>query len=117
MRFRLTLSGQDLGFTRLIETEDSQQARGWPYGVDYCFHRGYFCPACGSLWALWAREDSPGLHWQAFNRTCPKHALGAFTGDRPGSLVLFPSDIPVMPRAALECEVLSLSSPLTPQEQ
>lgn len=98
MRFKITLGGASLAFTRLID--DSR-----PDSLDYYMNRSYHCPQCGAMWATWEIEDQKAV-WYPFRRSCPSHETGAWYGDRPGSLILYPSDVAVASRALLEHETL-----------
>lgn len=106
MRFWITLLGLKMGVTRLIDDDNPMAERAPPYGVAYASNRSYHCPQCGSLWAVWQREDAPDLEWYPSRRSCPNHATGLWQGDKPGSLILYPSDIAVVPREVLQREVM-----------
>lgn len=108
MRFFITLfagaMGQDMGPTRLIDLDRLPEDK-----LNYYHNRAYFCNGCGRVWARWEKDqaDFVGFEWYPYRRSCPDHQQGAWTGDRPGSLILYPSDIVVLPRTMLEAELLN----------
>jgi hypothetical protein len=106
MRFKLKLEAADVGYTRLIDDDRLQSQQGWPYGLTFADNRAYFCQQCGRIWAQWVKEGEEGAPFYATNRSCGAHPGGMWNGDRPGSIVLYPLDIPVLSRELLEYEVL-----------
>lgn len=93
-----------LGFTSLIDDNNDG------FRINYYSNRDYHCPQCGKIWARWEMElvdpdERPPLYY-AFRRSCPAHPSGAWNSDFPGSQLLYPSDITVMPRALLIQELL-----------
>lgn len=99
MRFRISVGDKDLAYSRLID--DSR-----PESLSYYHSRSYHCPKCGLVWALWDAECDEPIEWYPCRRTCPAHAVGTWTGDIAGSLILYHTDIVVASRALLEYEVL-----------
>jgi hypothetical protein len=108
MRFTIKLfqanMAQDVGVTRLIETGDIPAD-----SLAFEWNRAYFCPGCGRVWCRWEKDqiDWVGDNWYAYSRSCPEHQWGRWFGDRPGSMILQPVDILVLPRPVLEAELLS----------
>lgn len=90
--------------TRLIDVDRMPEGK-----LDYHHNRAYFCNGCGRIWARWEKDqtDFVGFEWYPSRRTCPDHQQGAWTGDTPGSLILYPADICVLPRPLLEAELLN----------
>ncbi len=111
MRFRITVNyngiSHDMGFTRLIEVDGSHQ-----HGLSFHSNRSYHCPQCGRIWATWEMEqflsDWPKQYYP-YRRSCPDHALPAWSLDKPGSLITDRDDIPVLTRLLLERELLLLT--------
>lgn len=92
------------GFTSLIDHD----------GLDYHHNRDYHCPQCGKVWARWERDtlpDDPSMAFYPYRRSCPAHPTGAWQGDFPGSQLLYPADIAIMPRLLLIQELLLRTSP------
>lgn len=47
------------------------------------WHRAYFCPKCGYIWARWEAEGAQW--WRPVTRACPNHRY--YDNERPGSLM------------------------------
>lgn len=94
--------------TRLIEVDN------W---VGYAHNRIYVCPSCGDAWARWfCPDDGEEIRqWFANARTCPEHQFGLWDRDYPGSILQYPEDLIVLPRALLRRE-LFLTAPATAEE-
>lgn len=106
MRFFIKLfngnMGQDVGPTKLIDTDSIPDDK-----LNYEFNRAYFCMGCGRTWCTWELDqlDFVGFTWRSFHRTCPDHQQGMWQGDLPGSMLLYPTDLIILPRSILELEL------------
>lgn len=75
----------DVNITRFESAERTGVANDW--------HRSYFCPTCGVIWAQWLLESRD--LFSPVTRSCKKHRY--YDSERPGSLITERMDIRVMP--------------------
>lgn len=102
---------ESFGPTHLIDADSALEGAK----LHYHLNRSYHCQQCGRVWAEWEKESvdlSASLwsqEWYPFRRSCPSHATGFWRGDIPGSMLLYHTDICVLPRSLLEQELIRLT--------
>lgn len=112
MRYKIqvTSGGECSGISRLIDVPEQ--------GLAYSYNRDYHCPQCGTFWASWVKEAEPltirdtvygNNNYYPVRRSCADHPFPCWTGDIPGSVFMYHSDIAVAPRSILERELLLLT--------